>query len=339
MQLLILLVSREGELVTRNEIAKELWSSEVFVDTEHGINTAIRKIRNILRDDPESPSFIQTVPAMGYRFIAPLHTLSTQAANGTKLSHDPITENSDFPDSAPAAVPAPVHGTPSPQSTNKTKWLFVAPWGGSAVPLLALAIWYLRRPLPPPRITDYTKITRDGHEKLLGGTGGSRIYFTQFQPNSLNQVGVAGGEIAQIPAAVPGFFWMLDVSPDGSNLLVTSQESERPEYSLWIVRVLGGTSRRIGNGWSATFSPDGNSIAYLTFPGELWLVQSDGTGGRKLASIGLDIDSVRWSPDGKVIRFYRSGVLWEISANGLSLHEVLPGWQYRGPGMLWPLDA
>ena len=94
---------------------------------------------------------------------------------------------------------------------------------------LGVAFWYLHRPLPPPRITGYVQITRDGHEKLLGGTDGSRIFFTEFQPNSLNQVGVAGGEVAQIPAAVPGFFWMLDVSPDGSNLLVSSSESGSDE--------------------------------------------------------------------------------------------------------------
>jgi DNA-binding winged helix-turn-helix (wHTH) protein len=68
MELLILLASREGQLVARQEIAERLWSSEVFVDTEHGINTAIRKLRHLLRDDPNDPHFIQTVTGMGYRF-------------------------------------------------------------------------------------------------------------------------------------------------------------------------------------------------------------------------------------------------------------------------------
>ena len=72
MELLILLAGRDGQLVTRMEIARHLWESEVFVDTEHGINTAIRKIRQVLADDPEQPRFVQTVTGMGYRFIAPL---------------------------------------------------------------------------------------------------------------------------------------------------------------------------------------------------------------------------------------------------------------------------
>jgi TolB-like protein/DNA-binding winged helix-turn-helix (wHTH) protein/Tfp pilus assembly protein PilF len=94
MELLILLSSREGQLVTRAEIAQRLWSSEVFVDTEHGINTAIRKLRFLLRDDPENPQFIQTVTGMGYRFIAPITRVQFE---GTMV---------------PAEVPVPLRATP-----------------------------------------------------------------------------------------------------------------------------------------------------------------------------------------------------------------------------------
>ena len=69
LELLILLASSGGRLVTRPEIARCLWDTEVFVDTEHGINTAIRKIRHALREDPESPRFLQTVTGKGYRFV------------------------------------------------------------------------------------------------------------------------------------------------------------------------------------------------------------------------------------------------------------------------------
>ena len=70
MDLLILLARRQGELVSREEIAERLWGKDVFVDVEHGINTAIRKIRRALRDDPEKPRFIETVMGRGYRFAA-----------------------------------------------------------------------------------------------------------------------------------------------------------------------------------------------------------------------------------------------------------------------------
>jgi TolB-like protein/DNA-binding winged helix-turn-helix (wHTH) protein len=69
MELLILLATHPGQLVTRSEIAAALWGSDVFVDTHSGINTAIRKIRHILRDDSDEPRFIQTVLGRGYRFI------------------------------------------------------------------------------------------------------------------------------------------------------------------------------------------------------------------------------------------------------------------------------
>jgi TolB-like protein/DNA-binding winged helix-turn-helix (wHTH) protein len=84
MELLILLASREGQLVTRNEIADRLWASEVFVDTEHGINTAIRKLRYLLRDDPNHPQFIQTVVGMGYRFIAPITTTQGKSSEAVR---------------------------------------------------------------------------------------------------------------------------------------------------------------------------------------------------------------------------------------------------------------
>lgn len=69
LELLILLVERDGQVVSRQEIIERLWGKDVFVDTEHGINTAIRKIRTALREDVERPRFIQTVSGKGYRFV------------------------------------------------------------------------------------------------------------------------------------------------------------------------------------------------------------------------------------------------------------------------------
>jgi DNA-binding winged helix-turn-helix (wHTH) protein len=65
------LVEKRGQLVTREEISSELWSKDVFVDVEQGINTAIRKIRRALADDAGEPQYLQTVVGRGYRFVAP----------------------------------------------------------------------------------------------------------------------------------------------------------------------------------------------------------------------------------------------------------------------------
>ena len=71
MEILTLLVESDGQLVHRDQIIERIWGKGVFLDTEHGINTAIRKIRQALGDDSEQPRFVQTVTGKGYRFIAP----------------------------------------------------------------------------------------------------------------------------------------------------------------------------------------------------------------------------------------------------------------------------
>jgi TolB-like protein/DNA-binding winged helix-turn-helix (wHTH) protein len=123
MELLILLASREGQLVTRTEIAERLWASEVFVDTEHGINTAIRKLRYLLRDDPGHPQFIQTVVGMGYRFIAPITTVQKPsseavppgAASMEPAALDPIQPREAISPEELAGVPAPSLSTSNPR--------------------------------------------------------------------------------------------------------------------------------------------------------------------------------------------------------------------------------
>jgi class 3 adenylate cyclase/tetratricopeptide (TPR) repeat protein len=70
LEVMLLLVERRGQLVTREEIRKRIWGEDVFLDIEASINTAIRKLRRALRDRPSSPRFIETVAAKGYRFVA-----------------------------------------------------------------------------------------------------------------------------------------------------------------------------------------------------------------------------------------------------------------------------
>ena len=72
MELLVLLVEQRGQLVTREQIIERVWGNDVFLDTDNSINAAVRKVRQVLRDDPELPRFVQTVTGRGYRFIAPV---------------------------------------------------------------------------------------------------------------------------------------------------------------------------------------------------------------------------------------------------------------------------
>jgi DNA-binding winged helix-turn-helix (wHTH) protein len=84
LQLLMFLIDNERRLVTREQIADELWGKDVFVDVEQGINTAIRKIRMGLEDDSAQPQFLQTVVGRGYRFVAPMSVADEAAAASSK---------------------------------------------------------------------------------------------------------------------------------------------------------------------------------------------------------------------------------------------------------------
>ena len=101
LELFILLAERNGDVVTRQEIVERLWGKDVFVDTEHGINTAIRKIRTALRDDAERSRYVQTVSGKGYRFVAPVIAEPQLPSNGVR----PI-------DSAPLEIPSSAHAAP-----------------------------------------------------------------------------------------------------------------------------------------------------------------------------------------------------------------------------------
>src|SRR6476620_10668825 len=77
MELLLLLVQQQGRLVTREKIIERVWGKDVFLDTDNSINAAIRKIRQVLEDDPAHPRFVQTLTSRGYRFIAAVEESGT----------------------------------------------------------------------------------------------------------------------------------------------------------------------------------------------------------------------------------------------------------------------
>jgi TolB-like protein/DNA-binding winged helix-turn-helix (wHTH) protein/Flp pilus assembly protein TadD len=84
MELLILLVSRNGDLVSREVIVEKLWGKNVFIEAEHSVNTAIRKIRQALEDDPDNPRFVKTVVGKGYRFSAAVKSCDPDPVSAAK---------------------------------------------------------------------------------------------------------------------------------------------------------------------------------------------------------------------------------------------------------------
>jgi DNA-binding winged helix-turn-helix (wHTH) protein len=83
MDLLLLLLERPQELVSRDDIARRLWAPDIFIDRDAGIHTAILKIRQVLGDSRESARFVETVPGKGYRFIAPVEVVAKSLSPGT----------------------------------------------------------------------------------------------------------------------------------------------------------------------------------------------------------------------------------------------------------------
>jgi TolB-like protein/DNA-binding winged helix-turn-helix (wHTH) protein len=159
MELLILLAAKNGDLLTRAEIVERLWDSEVFVDTEHGINTAVRKIREVLRDDPAQSRFVQTVTGKGYRFIAPVvevpaplpeeRRLSSEGSRNRRVGDPPAAPAgpSAFPIQTPVSDDARSSGEKDARRfslSGRRIWLAVAAALGCLVVAISLGARSLR---------------------------------------------------------------------------------------------------------------------------------------------------------------------------------------------------
>jgi predicted ATPase/DNA-binding winged helix-turn-helix (wHTH) protein len=102
MELLILLIEERGQLVSRSQIIERIWGKDVFLDTDNSINAAIRKIRQVLKDDPEQPRFVQTITGRGYRFIGPVvetrnKVSSRNTTSGLNAIHSGFSEKAAEP--------------------------------------------------------------------------------------------------------------------------------------------------------------------------------------------------------------------------------------------------
>ena len=127
-QLLVMLLERQGELVTREEICQKLWSEDTFVDFDQSLGAAISKIREVLNDSATEPRYVETLPRRGYRFIATVTAVAEPPQQGLPLpSLEPEAEEQD-------------HRKPSSRRVI---------WAGVSVALLlfsALVAWYVLRP-------------------------------------------------------------------------------------------------------------------------------------------------------------------------------------------------
>ncbi|HLW78480.1 MAG TPA: hypothetical protein VKU44_02680, partial [Terriglobia bacterium] len=229
---------------------------------------------------------------------------------------------------------------PAPALPRRRAWPVAAAGGGLAVVIAAAIL--LRPPLPPPSVSGYTQVTHDGGIKGSSNsplpsplvTDGPRLYFTAQAENgfALAQTSAAGGETAPLrtPLSFPQFG---DIAPNRSELLVTGAVGTEPEAPFWVLPIPAGQPHRLGGllGHDATWSPDGAGIAYANGH-DVLLARADGNESHKLVTTSGRPWWLRWSPDGRRLRFTvydaktTSFELWEVSADGNALHPLLRGW-------------
>jgi TolB-like protein/DNA-binding winged helix-turn-helix (wHTH) protein len=128
LQILITLLDKSGQVVTREELRKKLWDSDTFVDFEHSLGTAISKIREALGDSAENPRFLETLPRRGYRFIAP-------------VSHD------GEPTGVESRVPAPAPSLRPSKTTLRYGLVFLATAAAALTLMVAFDWGHLRQRL------------------------------------------------------------------------------------------------------------------------------------------------------------------------------------------------
>ena len=235
---------------------------------------------------------------------------------------------------ATAAAPA-LQPVAEKRGWSRKRALLVVP----AVAALLMLAYAFRPAMPPPRVTGYTQLSHDGLPKTFGGsavstvlTDGPRL-FVQENLNGryiVGQLSATGGDTVPLPVPFPNVS-LNNISPDKSQLMLSSFSGFETYQPMWLVPVLGGSPRRfvepIGN--DATWLPNGDRL--LAKDDQLLVVSSNGS-TRTIASVPDKgyIYWLRWSADGKMLRFMTNGptgdIIWEMASSGSNLHPLLANW-------------
>jgi DNA-binding winged helix-turn-helix (wHTH) protein/Tol biopolymer transport system component len=329
MDLLILLVQRRGQLVSRADIVKRLWDPGVCVDFETAVHTAMRKLRQALRDSRDAPVFVETISGKGYRFIAPVdevrlgshredHLYIETIAGGGYQFLAPVTESASRATSADKAV-----GQSKERSARLLKGVAgqrrpLALAGPVALIAIAGLVWFAthrsRPPQPEPKPRRLTAnpagnpatdahISPDGKYVAYADRAGIHIQLidtaedrTIPRPQALGQDAAGWSPVA----------WF----PDGTKLLAQATSLGAEHSSIWVISILGGAPHEIHEGgfaWSV--SANGLLIAFAPtfFHSDIWVMAANGDDPRKVvtANEGESLNWVVWSPDSRRIAYER----------------------------------
>jgi Tol biopolymer transport system component/DNA-binding winged helix-turn-helix (wHTH) protein len=349
-KVLAALLERPGQIVTREDLQLRLWGRDTVVDFDHSLGTAINKIREALGDSADSPRYIETLAKRGYRFIAPVNVITelpSRRASKTSPDAEPIAEAVTVDPAAEPGYIAP--GSPSAPPTAATSRQASLPSRGAivlltgffiATLLASYLVGYERAAIGPPHIV---QLTHSGHlapgvdamENLAPAvTDGVHLFAGTINNGQDGIAAVALADGAVNPLSVPQEVagpTLADISPDGARILLRDHLSPESEQPLWAVPTIGGSALRIGNvlAHDATWVPNNGGILYANGNNLYLSVITTGT-PQPYAALPGRAFWLRWSPDGKLLRFTiidpltHTTSLWQLTPADRKPRQLLP---------------
>jgi DNA-binding winged helix-turn-helix (wHTH) protein len=287
-QILEMLIMRPGEMVTRAEIQRRLWPGDVFVDSNHGLNAAVNKLRDILCDAADNPKYIETLPRRGYRFIGNVAPQTTQPV----VPVVPIVVQ--------AQEKRPIQESAAIMPPRVERWKAALAAAVLAASGLGIVVVWGGKSGTAAEVERQRQKTSD--EMFAMNTAGNAqraVPVTKSEANSLE--GAAGRQKKTADEA-------LSVLGERQNANGEKRFNPAPAADLSSARsgpvlrtVVAGDSGNAG----PQFSPDAKRIAFMsnrTGPWQIWLSNADGSQPRQV-SFTQSAGTPRWSLDGRSIAF------------------------------------
>jgi Tol biopolymer transport system component/DNA-binding winged helix-turn-helix (wHTH) protein len=304
LNLLILLVQRRGSLVTREEIAGRLWADSSMVDVDQGINTAVNRAREVLRDNASEPRYIETVVGKGYRFIAEVE----EAATGPRVVA--------FPNPRPAAEePAPTaeaspHADPGRLGRLRRYWPVFSVAGILLLSAVVYATWHYRHK-PIRNALSLTQVTTNDSEQRVTAAAispdGKWLAYADTNGVSLQLLQSRKTTPLKAPAGIE--FDRIAWYPDQTRILGSGSGDHLSEAEIWILSITGDAPQLLRKAArNGLPSPDGARIAFTANNDrELWTAGPRGEDARQLATdnTGRVFCCTFWSRDGKSLSYIR----------------------------------
>jgi len=243
LQVLRLLVEAEGNVVAREQLRNALWPENTFVDFEHGVNTAVKKLRQALEDSAENPTYIETLPKIGYRFIFPVDWIDAVGSESASPRVVPISVP------GPIAVPAAATRKGSSRLTTR-RWRFGLAAAGLMLVALMGGYWLQHRSETHSTeltITPFTtfpglevapRFSPDGNQIVFSWFGDGKDYQFDLYLKQVGQERVV--KLTNHPAAFLAAAW----SPDG-RFIAFKREAEPEASGVYFISALGGTERKL----------------------------------------------------------------------------------------------